>query len=152
VQLLCRRAAGEILFGHRLQDVATVRLEQYAEPIPKALVILWQALIHKGQGIASEGIFRVTGSKDEIAASKKFISSGAWDKKVLGGALNGVFDKEWWQGQEHPKDAFCAGNLIKVLLSSLTERAARCQSMIPPLYSISTDMVPRPAAEAAGCC
>lgn len=103
-----------MLFGSRLQDIAKVRLEQYKLPVPKALVILWQALIHKNQGITSEGIFRVSGSKEDIAAGKKYITSGAWDRKVLGGALSGVFSQEWWKTQEHPRDAFCAGNLIKV--------------------------------------
>lgn len=66
-----RPAVGEVLFGPRIHGVARVQLEQYDHPVPKALVVLWQALISKGQGIASEGIFRVTGSKEEIAASKR---------------------------------------------------------------------------------
>ena len=46
---------GEQLFAARISDVSRVRLEQYKLPVPKALVILWQALVRKHQGIASEG-------------------------------------------------------------------------------------------------
>ena len=83
---------------------------RYDHPVPKALVALWQALVHLGAGIKSEGVFRVTGSKEEIAASKEFLeNSGVWSKKKVGKDLAPLFTKEFWEGQEHPTDAFCAG-------------------------------------------
>ena len=53
----------------------------------------------------------------------RYICSGTWDSEKLGGpALSHVFDAEWWQTQEHPKDAFVAGNLIKIWFRGLSPK------------------------------